>query len=59
MESLHRTGSQVRLKRAGAHWTADVAQAILNLRMLSLSERWNEFWDCAAGATLPALRRTA
>ncbi len=45
MESLHRTGSQVRLKRAGCHWTAEAAQAILNLRMLGLSSRWNEYWS--------------
>jgi len=45
MESLHRTGSQVRLKRAGCHWTAEAAQAILNLRMLGLSGRWREYWN--------------
>lgn len=45
MESLHRTGSQVRLKRAGCNWTAEAAQGILNLRMLSLSGRWQEYWS--------------
>jgi hypothetical protein len=45
MESLHRTGSQVRLKRAGCRWTAEASQAILNLRMLSLSGRWEEYWN--------------
>lgn len=45
MESLHRTGSQVRLKRAGCHWTAEASQAILNLRMLGLSTRWAEYWN--------------
>jgi hypothetical protein len=44
MESLHRTGSQVRMKRAGCRWTARVAQAILNLRMLTFSGRWDEYW---------------
>lgn len=44
MESQHRFGSQVRLKRAGCRWTREVAQAILNLRMLTLSGRWEEFW---------------
>jgi hypothetical protein len=34
MESLHRTASQLRLKRAGCRWTAEPAQALLNLRML-------------------------
>lgn len=47
MESMHRTGSQVRLKRAGCHWTAEAAQAILNLRMLGLSGRWREYWSQA------------
>lgn len=45
MESLHRTCSQVRMKRAGCRWTPAVAQAILHLRMLALSGRWNEYWD--------------
>jgi hypothetical protein len=44
MESLHRFGSQIRMKRAGCRWTARVAQAILNLRMLTLSGRWDEYW---------------
>lgn len=45
MESLHRTASQLRLKRPGCRWTANAAQAILNLRMLQLSGRWNEWWN--------------
>jgi len=45
MESMHRTGSQVRLKRAGCHWTAEAAQGILNLRMLGLSGRWKDYWN--------------
>lgn len=44
MESQHRFGSQIRLKRAGCRWTAEVAQALLNVRMLSLAGRWDEFW---------------
>ena len=55
MESLHRTGSQVRLKRAGCHWTETASQAILNLRMLGLSGRWEDFWSQAAEIHLPAL----
>jgi hypothetical protein len=53
MESLHRTGSQVRLKRAGCHWTAEASQGILNLRMLGLSGRWKEYWN---QPVLPHLR---
>jgi hypothetical protein len=44
MESLHRTASQARLKIPGARWLASTAQAIFNLRMLSLVGRWDEFW---------------
>jgi hypothetical protein len=47
MESIHRSGSQVRLKRSGCHWTDQTAQAILNLRMLGLSGRWDEYWGQA------------
>lgn len=45
MESQHRFASQIRLKRAGCRWTAGVAQAILNVRMLVLTGRWDEFWS--------------
>jgi hypothetical protein len=44
MESMHRTGSQVRLKRPGAKWLAENAQAIFDWRMLKLVDRWSEFW---------------
>lgn len=44
MESLHRTASQARLKIPGARWLAPTAEAIFNLRMLSLVGRWDEFW---------------
>ena len=44
MESIHRTGSQVRLKRPGAKWLAANAQAIFDWRMLKLAGRWDEFW---------------
>ena len=59
MESLHRTGSQVRLKRAGCHWTAEAAQAILNLRMLGLSGRWREYWNQPVPPHLEPLGMTA
>lgn len=47
MESLHRTGSQLRLKLPGARWRPEAAQAILNLRCLDLAGRWGEFWSDA------------
>ena len=47
MESLHRTASQMRLKLAGARWTAEKAIAVLNLRLMTLAERWSDFWSQA------------
>lgn len=44
MESLHRVASQMRLKLAGARWTAERAIAVLNLRLMLLAERWSDFW---------------
>ena len=44
MESLHRTAAQQRLKLAGARWLPETATAIVNLRLLALVERWDEFW---------------
>lgn len=44
MESLHRTGSQMRLKIAGIRCLPETSQAVFNLRMLRLCGRWDEFW---------------
>ena len=44
MESLHRNGSQIRLKLPGPGWLEESSQAIFNLRMLYLCGRWDEFW---------------
>ncbi|MBK8593847.1 MAG: hypothetical protein IPN77_33045 [Sandaracinaceae bacterium] len=44
MESLHRTGSQTRLKVAGIRCLPETSQAIFNLRMLRLCGRCDEFW---------------
>jgi len=57
MESLHRTASQVRLKRAGMRWLAENAVAILNARMVQLAGRWDDFWgqDQLAALLKPAL----
>ena len=44
MESLHRTGSQKRLKIPGARWLPETSQALFDLRMLYLCGRWEEFW---------------
>ena len=45
MESLHRTASQLRIKRPGPGWLPETAQAVFNLRMLALVGRWDEFWN--------------
>lgn len=42
VEAAHRTVSQKRLKLSGQRWTEKGAQNVLNLRVLNLSERWNE-----------------
>lgn len=44
MESLHRFGSQLRMKLSGSRWTPEVAHAMLQVRMLAISGRWNEWW---------------
>jgi hypothetical protein len=56
MESLHRFGSQLRMKLSGSRWTPDVAHALLQLRMLSISGRWSEWWESASRAALVAGR---
>jgi hypothetical protein len=44
MESLHRNGSQIRLKIPGPGWLEEPSRAIFDLRMLYLCGRWDEFW---------------
>jgi hypothetical protein len=44
MESLHRIGSQQRLKRSGITCLPETAQALFDWRMLKLVGRWDEFW---------------
>ena len=45
MESLHRSGSQVRLKLPGLKSLPETSQAIFNLRMMDLCGRWDEFFQ--------------
>ncbi len=68
MASLHRTASQMRLKLAGARWTADRATAVLNTRLMLLAGRWDAFWTqpdltttlaAAFGCPPPAQARAA
>lgn len=41
MEAAHRTVIQSRMKRSGQRWTPAGAQAMLNLRVIRESDRWN------------------
>jgi hypothetical protein len=41
MEAAHKTVIQTRMKRSGQRWTPDGAQAMLNLRVIRESNRWN------------------
>lgn len=45
MESVHRIGSQIRLKLPGAKWLKHTSQAIFNIRMMKLAGNWNRFWN--------------
>ncbi len=46
-----------RLKRAGMHWTADGADAIIALRCCKLSGRFEDFWERRSAAAPTALAR--
>ncbi len=45
MESMHRSGSQLRIKVAGARWMAETSQAVFNFRMMRMAGRWDAFWS--------------
>lgn len=45
MESLHRQASQLRLKLPGIRMSAETGEALINLRLLALVERWDEFFQ--------------
>jgi hypothetical protein len=44
MESMHRTGSQLRLKLPGAKWLEHTSQSIFNIRMMRLAGNSDHFW---------------
>ena len=44
IESLHRQASLVRTRRPGTRWLQDNVLALINLRLLELVGRWDEFW---------------
>jgi hypothetical protein len=48
VESAHRYVIQKRLKLAGAWWSKDNAQAMLNLRAVRANGCWDRYWDAIA-----------
>lgn len=45
IESAHRYVVQARLKRSGAWWKPENAQAMVRLRAMRLNGRWEEYWS--------------
>jgi hypothetical protein len=45
IESAHRYLVQARLKRPGAWWREDMAQAMLNLRVMRQNRLWEAYWE--------------
>lgn len=50
IEAAHRTVAQKRMKLSGQRWSQKGAQAILNLRTLRMSGRWNELQNMLRAA---------
>jgi hypothetical protein len=44
IESTHRNIIQQRMKKPGAWWRSDLAEAMINLRILKANGDWDEFW---------------
>lgn len=44
IESTHRNIIQHRMKKPGAWWKSDLAEAMINLRILRANGDWDEFW---------------
>lgn len=44
IESAHRNIIQQRMKKPGAWWKTDLAEAMINLRVLRANGDWDEFW---------------
>jgi hypothetical protein len=51
IESAHRYLVQARLKRPGAWWREDMAQAMLNLRVMRQNRLWEAYWEKRSDAT--------
>lgn len=50
VESSHRYIIQKRLKIAGAWWREDVAESMLNLRVLRANNDWRDYWKMGRAA---------
>ena len=48
IESAHRYVVQQRLKRPGAWWTPENAEAMLALRLVRANNQWEDYWQCHA-----------
>lgn len=44
IESTHRNIIQQRMKKPGAWWKSELAEAMINLRILRANGDWDEFW---------------
>jgi hypothetical protein len=58
IESAHRSVVQQRLKRPGAWWTPDNAEAMLALRTTRANGQWSAYWqdDLKQAAVKPSQR---
>lgn len=45
IESTHRNIIQQRMKKPGAWWKSELAEAMINLRVLRANGNWEEFWQ--------------
>ena len=68
IESAHRCIAQQRLKRSGAWWRVEHAEAMLALRIIRINGDWDAYWTALAQQSRAAandnnpqksLRRTA
>jgi hypothetical protein len=54
IESIHRNIIQQRMKKPGAWWKPDLAEAMINLRILRANGDWDEFWQEEAHQSMVA-----
>ena len=54
IESTHRNIIQQRMKKPGAWWKPDLAEAMINLRILRANGDWDAFWKGEANQSMVA-----